>query len=98
MKLLSRYRTTPSAPKAKEAIERIDAAVRAARGVPAKTTKGNSDEDAATALVKLARSYYGSGLVEKAKAKLTECISKYPKTKAATEAGKLLKQWGPSGG
>jgi hypothetical protein len=47
----------------------------------------------AAGLVKMARQYHGQDMIEQAKAKLTECVKKYPDTAAAEQARRLLRQW-----
>ena len=98
VRLAYRYRDTPSAAGAAAAIKRIDAAIRGGRTSPPKDKAGDAGEAAARALVGLARTYHASGMNDKAKAKLTECVDKHAKTKSAAEARRLLAEWGLAGG
>ncbi|HDZ21067.1 hypothetical protein LCGC14_0647510 [marine sediment metagenome] len=50
-------------------------------------------ERRAASLVKLAQMYHGRDMIEKAKAKLTQCVETYPNTEAAEQARKLLRRW-----
>ena len=53
---------------------------------------GDNDESA-SALLNVAQMYQRQGMLDKAKAKLQECIDTYPETAAAEEAQQLIAQW-----
>jgi len=60
---------------------------------PAETPDLALLERRAASLVKMAQQYHQRDMIEKAKAKLAECVEKYPDTEAAQQARKLLRQW-----
>jgi hypothetical protein len=85
LSLQRQYADTPSAAKAKEALERLRPAVAEA---PAEAP------DQGASLLRLARNYYSAGMKAKARDKLLACIKAAPDSGAAKEARKLLTQWG----
>jgi tetratricopeptide (TPR) repeat protein len=103
--LMTRFAETPGAILAKDEMAKLGLAAKpkpkagssGQPAVPIVVDGANDDPDSeakAAKLVKLAGSYYASGLKAKAVEKLDTCVKKYPKTKSAQKARKLAQEWG----
>lgn len=64
-----------------------------AQAPPVANDEPVSEEAQAKSLLQLARMYQNREMTDKAKAKLQECIEKFPGTEAAATAAELLGQW-----
>jgi len=81
---------TPAEPSVPAAQDEADAADDADEPEPAPQA---DDDVAAGRLLRLAKMYHRQDMVDKAKAKLQECIDTFPDTPAAEEARGLMAQW-----